>query len=230
MRSTAAIEGHLPLVKKIASEVRRKIGGSVELDDLVAYGTRGLIEATQRFDASRGFAFSTFAYYRIRGAIYDGLREMGWRKRDRSRRAQTFEENAGHVLQQAAEDAPPVGAAGEAEAVEGAITLLATAWIVSIEAEAGLHLADAAPDAEARVADLSERSAVRAALAKLPERERRILDLMYFEERSLTEASAELGLSKAWTCRLHARALKVLGDLLAERGVAPEQRRAPGVR
>ena len=77
------VEQHLSLVQALARKVKRTLGTSraIDLEDLVAYGSKGLVEAAERFDARQGVAFSTFAYYRIRGAMYDGLRTMGWYSR-----------------------------------------------------------------------------------------------------------------------------------------------------
>ena len=66
------------LVRSLAIAARRNLPQSVELDDLVAYGQVGLVEAARNFDPSRGNRFSTYAYYRIRGAIYDGMAKMSW--------------------------------------------------------------------------------------------------------------------------------------------------------
>jgi DNA-directed RNA polymerase specialized sigma subunit len=66
------------LVRSLAVRIHRKLPARIELDDLIAYGELGLLEAAQSFDARRGCQFSTFAYYRIRGAIYDGAAKMGW--------------------------------------------------------------------------------------------------------------------------------------------------------
>src|SRR5208283_2046945 len=54
------------------------IPSSIELEDLISYGQIGLAEAARDFDPERGFRFSTFAYYRVRGAIYDGVSKMSW--------------------------------------------------------------------------------------------------------------------------------------------------------
>jgi RNA polymerase sigma factor FliA len=70
------IEENQGLVRSLAVSIRRKAPQQVELDDLMAYGEVGLAEAAQDFDPSRGAQFSTYAYYRIRGAIYDGLSKM----------------------------------------------------------------------------------------------------------------------------------------------------------
>src|SRR5438270_7482312 len=75
------IEQHLPLVHAIAGKLRRTLRRPIDTEDLIAYGSKGLVEAAERFDARQGVAFATFAYYRIRGAMYDGLRTMGWYSR-----------------------------------------------------------------------------------------------------------------------------------------------------
>ncbi len=75
------IEQHLSLVQAIARKVKKSLTTSIGVDDLVGYGSKGLVEAAERFDARQGVAFSTFAYYRIRGAMYDGMRVMGWYSR-----------------------------------------------------------------------------------------------------------------------------------------------------
>jgi RNA polymerase sigma factor (sigma-70 family) len=66
------------LVRTIAWRIHCRVPCSVELDDLVAYGQIGLLEALQRFDKDRGMKFATFAWHRIRGAILDGLTKMNW--------------------------------------------------------------------------------------------------------------------------------------------------------
>lgn len=211
MDATPGIENHLPLVRKIAADVRRSLGPSVDYDDLVSYGTRGLLEAQQRFDARRGVAFSTFAYYRIRGAIYDGVREMGWRPRSRAQRQQVrFEEGANLALQQASADGPSWEPKGEAAAVEQTIAQVAAVYMVSLQAEGAPEPADSSPGAVDRLEAATEQALVRRAVPLLPEKERRLVEMMYFEEKTLTAAGAELGLSKSWSSRLHARALQLL--------------------
>ena len=80
------IEENQGLVRSLALKIHRKLPPHVELDDLVAYGQIGLAEAARDFDPSRGGRFSTYAYYRIRGAIYDGLSKMNWFSRSEYRR------------------------------------------------------------------------------------------------------------------------------------------------
>ena len=78
---------YLPLVRSIAKNIRKRLPSNIELDDLVSAGTLGLIDASQKFDASTGYKFNTYAQYRIHGAILDELRKadhLSRRERKRS--------------------------------------------------------------------------------------------------------------------------------------------------
>jgi RNA polymerase sigma factor for flagellar operon FliA len=215
------VEKHLPLVQGIARKVKRTLGAAIEVEDLVGYGCKGLVEAAERFDGRAGVAFTTFAYYRIRGAMYDGIRAMGWYSRADYARYRA-EERANQYLQTQADQEgaaraqnPEAGGsvrpdAGETLAnVAEVLSGIATIHITSIEAAS--RVADEslpAPDAAVDTVRLSRR--VREALTKLPEKERQLMQLYYFGDKNLEEAGAEMGLSKSWACRLHARAVDLL--------------------
>lgn len=212
------VEQHLSLVQAIARKVKKTLGRSIELDDLIAYGSQGLVEAAERFDARPGVAFSTFAYYRIRGAMFDGLRTMGWYSRADYARYRA-EERANEYLQSHADRASEAGAKDDAAealaAVAQILSGVATVHITSLEAAA--HVADqtfASPDAGIDPGRLGQR--VREAITTLPEKERRLMELYYFEEKTLEEAGGALGLSKSWACRLHARAVELLRAAMAD--------------
>jgi RNA polymerase sigma factor for flagellar operon FliA len=215
------VEQHLGLVQAIARKVKRTLGARIELDDLVAYGSKGLVEAAERYDARPGVAFTTFAYYRIRGAMFDGLRTMGWYSRADYARYRA-EERANEYLQSHADrPAPASGAsqaadAGEAlAAVAQVLSGVAAVHITSLEAASSVpDTTFAAPDAGIDLGRLGTR--VREAVTKLPEKERRLLELYYFEEKTLEEAGGALGLSKSWACRLHARAVDLLRAAMAD--------------
>jgi RNA polymerase sigma factor FliA len=221
------VEKHLSLVQALARKVKKTLGASIELDDLIGYGSKGLVEAAERFDARQGVAFSTFAYYRIRGAMYDGLRTMGWYSRADYARYRA-EERANEYLQshadrEAAAVAQAPGAASaapaaKAEALAAAEQLLAgiaTVHITSLEAASTVpDQSLPAPDAAVDSRRVSVR--VRDAIATLPAKERRLMELYYFADKNLEEAGAELGLSKSWACRLHARAVDLLREALED--------------
>jgi RNA polymerase sigma factor FliA len=219
---TQLVERHLDLVQAIARKLKKTLGTRIEYDDLVAYGSKGLVEAADRFDARPGVAFTTFAYYRIRGAMFDGLRTMGWYSRADYARYRA-EERANEYLQTHA-DRPAGEEGGASKTADAAETLAAVAQVLSGVAavhitslEAASSVADetfAAPDAAIDTGRLGTR--VRDAITKLPEKERRLMEMYYFEERTLEDAGGALGLSKSWACRLHARAVELLRAAMAD--------------
>jgi len=223
------VKKHLSLVEAIARKVKRTLGGAMDVDDLVGYGHKGLVEAAERFDGRAGVAFSTFAYYRIRGAMYDGIRAMGWYSRADYARYRAEERTNQYLQTQADQEgaarAQNPGAAGGARpdaaetlaSVAEVLSGVATIHITSLEAAS--RVADEslpAPDSAVDTVRLSRR--VRDALKTLPDKERQLMELYYFGAKNLEEAGSELGLSKSWACRLHARAVDLLrramGDAL----------------
>jgi RNA polymerase sigma factor for flagellar operon FliA len=224
----ALVDKHLSLVQGIARKVKRSVGASIELDDLIGYGSKGLVEAAERYDGRAGVAFTTFAYYRIRGAMYDGLRTMGWYSRSDYARYRA-EERANELLRTHAEQEgaaraeapggePAPQSDAKAEALAAAAELLAgiaTVHITSLAAAAAV--ADEslpAPDTSVDTHRLSGR--VREAITALPPKERKLMELYYFADKTLEEAGAELGLSKSWACRLHARAVSLLREAMSD--------------
>jgi RNA polymerase sigma factor for flagellar operon FliA len=221
------VEKHLSLVQAIARKVKKSLGATMDIDDLVGYGSKGLVEAAERFDGRAGVAFTTFAYYRIRGAMYDGIRTMGWYSRADYARYRA-EERSNEYLQSQAERegaarAQAPDAAGGAKADPAAalasvgeiLAGVATIHITSLEAAA--TVADqtfAAPDAALDTGRLSRR--LREALKTLPDKERQLMEMYYFGDKNLEQAGAQLGLSKSWACRLHARAVDLLRQAMSD--------------
>ena len=128
------------LVRSLAVSVHRKVPPSVDLEDLVAYGQIGLVEAARDYDPARGGRFSTYAYYRIRGAIYDGLSKMTWfGRRDQGR--VRYERMAGEVLRhdaEAAEGPPEGGLAADVRWLRNVTRALAVVYLTTqIDTEEG---------------------------------------------------------------------------------------------
>jgi RNA polymerase sigma factor for flagellar operon FliA len=216
------VEEHLHLVHSIAAKLKRRLGKTMEPGDLVGYGTKGLMEAAQRYDPKHGAAFSTFAYYRIRGAMFDGMRTMGWYSRGDYARFRA-QERAAEYLAAAAEreaaeqvSAPAQTAEQKAETLESIAELLSGVAAIHITS---LEAARDEPDPRFRLPDQAMLDAeggqrVRAALATLPAKERRLLQLYYFGDQNLEAAGKKMGLSKSWASRLHSRAVGRLRELL----------------
>jgi RNA polymerase sigma factor FliA len=213
------------LVRTLAQQVRAKAPPHVDLDDLIAYGQVGLAEAARDFDAARGNRFSTFAYYRIRGAIYDGLSKLCGISRGQYQQAR-YQQMAGEVLAEDAEQpavSPEYGgpaAPAQDRDLSWFRDLSRTLAVVSLITGSGHNLADKGPsgdssDAPPSMAIDKEVSEILHRLVNsLPKQESELVRATYFEGLTLQEAAQRLGISKSWATRLHARSLERLARSL----------------
>jgi len=216
-------ERHLPLVRSLAVKLRDQLPDHLALEDLVGYGSKGLMEAAERYDPSRGIAFSTFAHYRIRGALVDGLRIMGGLPRAVVRRhraeAMANEYLANAQEREAGADPSQRARASTADTLRTLsehVTGLTTIVMVSLDGEYSPESADQQIDEEldrVNYAWLAPR--VKSALDQLAEREQRLIEDCYYGGLTIKDAGEKQGLSKSWASRVHARAIKRLGHLLA---------------
>lgn len=212
------IEQYSDYVVRIAKQVKRTLSPNIETDDLIGYGMTGLIEAAERFDPTMGANFSTFSYYRIRGAIYDGLRVMGSLSRTEYKR-QRFEEKASMYMESDANrafvgDKPKGDAEEELLGMAKKVQRMITIYVTSMDDKELHALADEnALDASDQLARLQLYEKMRAAIGKLSTDDQAIITSYYFENKSLEEVGKTLGLSKSWTCRKHARAMEKLSDV-----------------
>jgi RNA polymerase sigma factor for flagellar operon FliA len=224
-----------PYVRSLAAQVRKQFNSALEMDELVSYGQVGLLEAAERFDPKVGANFLTFAHYRIKGAIFDGLRKMGVLKGAEARMAGAAERaNAymGNLSDRDSGGNRGSDAADDVREISSAVTGLAMVFATSLEGTEGLQLSDEQLPADERLELEQMKSRVRAAIEKLPDKERKLLQGYYFQAKTLEEAGAEIGQSKSWASRLHARAVERLKEILDEedrdRGVPDSRRRHDG--
>ncbi len=190
----AFIAQHEKMVHGLAARLRRELSLHGDLDDLVAFGFGGLLEAHHRFDPARGVRFQTFAYHRVRGAMLDGVRKMSFLPR-----------RAHERLRESAE--PPTALPKAASSPLDKVFARVSAGLMTAGPLHGSH-GEQSPEA----ALLQNESVARllGALAGLPDRQRTLLRGHYFEGRSLDDIARELGISKSWASRLHTSALRSL--------------------
>ncbi|MEM1418645.1 MAG: sigma-70 family RNA polymerase sigma factor [Myxococcota bacterium] len=211
------IEEHRPLVAKIVTRLRSRYDLRGEWDDLMAYGFKGLLEARERFDPSRGVRFEAFAYYRVRGAIIDGVRASGWLPTRAYRRLKAAQaalyvgEEA--AVARAADPARRKDRERSAAALRDAVGKLTTSFLAT-----ALGQEDDRPDEspEAIVLHDETKQRLRALLRELPPREAALVRGYYFEGRRFDHIARELGISKSWASRLHGKALARLREGLEE--------------
>lgn len=214
------LEKYGPYVRSLANTVRKQFSASLELDELVAWGQVGLFEAAERFDPRVGANFLTFAHYRIKGAIFDGLRKMGVLRGGDARNAYISERaNAflGNLSDREAGGGNRTGSiVDDVNDISNAVTGLAMVFATSLEGAESLQLSDESLPADQRLELEQLKRRVRAAIAQLPEKERKLLEGYYFQGKTLEEAGAGIGQSKSWASRLHARAVERLKEILSE--------------
>ncbi len=206
------VESHLNMVRKIANQVHRTLPRDViEVDDLIAMGTLGLYEAAERYDPRSGNRFITFSWYRVKGAILDGVRRNSL---VRTRRAVKAEECATDYLSQAfpaggPQHASPGAALG---ALGDSLKNLAAIYMISMDTTEAALVDEGAPDPEEASTTSLLLPRLKENLHRLEATERRVIEAVYYEDRTLKEVSEELGHSRSWGCRVHAKAIEKLRE------------------
>lgn len=213
------IEKHKPMVLHLAKKIARSLPFPTDFEDLIAYGQLGLVEAGERFDAARGNSFSTFAFYRVKGAIYDGLREMGAISRSRTVR---FATHANEMLTTEADDETATGAGNaddELRTIEKTIDNLIPIYFLSLDAEGAREVEDTAAFTAQDYERQEILELIQTALDEIEPEEAELLRKIYYKHLSMTDLAAQMGVTKSWVSRLHARAIKHLQTTLAKRGI-----------
>lgn len=216
-----------PLVKYVAGRVAAGLPHNVEQADLVSYGIFGLIDAIEKFDIERGFKFETYAISRIKGAILDGLRSIDWvprsvRARGRDvERAFTKLESQLHRSQTETELADELGyTESQLHQVLGQLSLTGMAALDEMLGDRGdsTTLADTIPDqSDGPVAMLEQselRSQLAAAIDRMPEREKVVLSLYYFENFTLAQIGEVLGVTESRVSQIHTKSVLQLRSRL----------------
>lgn len=218
---------HLDLPRRAAKIIAARVREHVDFDDLVALGNLGLAEAVDRYDPAAGASFRTFAWYRVQGAILDGVRRNTnlprrvWARLTALTATAEYLEAAGGRATAARATAAAPTTADRLREVQAALGAIRTMYMVSIDAVPEDSFAQDAPALDDALGRQRQAATLRAALAKLPERERALLTAHYVDGQTLLDAGAALGMSKSWASRLHARAVDQLRGLLAEDTPAP---------
>ena len=212
------IEDYAPLVKRIAYHMMLRMPASVQVEDLIQAGMIGLIEASQKYDASRGASFETYAGIRIRGAIVDEMRRGDWVPRSVHRNARRISQAIATVEARTGRDASDTEVAEELGVSLSDYFLMlqdsSGARLFSYEETFGEedsnidgseHSSVFASPLEGMQRDHLKRALVDA-IGSLPERERMVLALYYDQELNLKEIGLVLGVSESRVSQIHSQA------------------------
>jgi RNA polymerase sigma factor for flagellar operon FliA len=224
----ARVAAGLPFVESLARRMASTMPHSIDLGDLVQDGVLGLIDAAHRFDEGRGIKFETFAERRVRGAMIDALRRDAWPRGVRRVRREL--EAAREQLRRELGAEPTLSdlarRVGSDEArLERTIvrinTIESTSPLASFDsldtATLPAVLVPSEPPSPDRLYEQSEvRDRVRTAMALLPARERRIINLYYFADATMKQIGDAIGVNESRVSQLHARAIQRLKTVLLE--------------
>lgn len=210
----------LPQVRTIARRIHDRLPRHVPLDDLVQAGIVGLMDAVHKYDPGKHVPLPAYAKFRIRGAILDSLRDLDWSPRELRRQARRMED-ALHRLnaelgRPATEEELAAALGVELKELQQLLGELRGLQIGSLDepaeddrpaAEAPAERGEAPGDPFTACLDGEMRNLLAGAIAALPEREQQVLSLYYFEELTMKEVGAVLGVGESRICQIHSAAL-----------------------
>lgn len=223
----ALIIYYSPLVKYVASRVAVGLPRSVDQSDLASYGIFGLIDAIEKFDPSRNVKFETYAMTRIKGAIIDQLRATDWVPRSvraAMKQLKRAYDKLEIELKRSPQDKELAQEMGITEEELYAIyKKIAATGIVALDEVLGYmerstqikdNVVDKTDSPSSQVEEKELKEILRAGLKKLPERERIVLTLYYFEGFNLAQIGQTLGVTESRACQIHARGVVLLRSVI----------------
>ncbi len=233
-RSSGSSRDHLivhysPLVKFVAGRVGAGLPSSVDPGDLVSYGVFGLIDAIEKFDPEHGVKFETYAVPRIRGAVYDGLRELDWVPRSVRNHARDVERafsELEHSLGRSPSDEELAAHLRISEReLDRRLAQIASTTVGPLDRlmSAGNEpTMDDGPGSEGPVAQLESRELselMAEEIDRLPDREKLVLSLYYDEGLTLDEIGTVLDVTKSRVSQIHTKSVLHLRSRLSAAGV-----------
>ncbi|HZK49960.1 MAG TPA: RNA polymerase sigma factor WhiG [Actinomycetota bacterium] len=229
----ALILNYSPLVKYVAGRVAVGLPANVEQADLISYGIFGLIDAIEKYEPARGIKFETYAISRIRGAIIDELRAIDWVPRSVRFKAREVEKAyvaLENTLKRPPSDAEIAGEMGiTMDDLTNIYTQLSTVSLValdemmSVDSERGdkLSLVETLEDTRApspleSVESEEMKQILAQSINKLPEREKIVITLYYYEGLTLAQIGQVLGVTESRICQMHTKAVLAMRGKINE--------------
>ncbi|MEE9232546.1 MAG: FliA/WhiG family RNA polymerase sigma factor [Nitrospirales bacterium] len=219
---TALLEEFLPIIRRMAGAMAIKNPFSLDIEDLTSAGAMGLLSALKRYDPSRDIKFRTFAEYRIRGMMLDEIRAMDWVPRSVRSRREHIRQTVDEHMQKKGEPPSTEELAKtlgipleELEGFSGCDPRLVSLDEPVGQGEEGSTLRDVLPDIDYQdpfiaCADAEMKTALKAVLITLSQRQQEVLELYYHVGMTMKEIGGRMGLTESGVCRIHSGALRTL--------------------
>jgi RNA polymerase sigma factor for flagellar operon FliA len=215
---------HTPLIRYVAGRIAMRLPSHVSLDDLMSAGVLGLIDAVDKYDPAKKVQFKTYAEFRIRGAILDELRAMDWVPRSVRRKSSNLEEIYNKLQNQ-------LGRPAEDEEVAEALGISLEEFYRLLDEVRGVNLLSL-DDSEGPLSKLDSETVLKAlgrqeegedplvllglaelreqvaqAIAGLPEKEKLVVSLYYYDELTMREIGEVLGYTESRISQMHTKAI-----------------------
>jgi RNA polymerase sigma factor for flagellar operon FliA len=218
------IEAYAPLARYVVDRLNLRSSSALDYEDLLSEAVVGLVSAVDRFDPGRGVKFETYAYYRIRGAVMDMLRRLDWLPRSvRQRESETaaaYEKLQGYLGRAPSDEELAEEMRIEVEQLDELAQEVALQAVQSLEELVGSAEWDgerdtlgetvADPGATSPETELerhAEQEVLAQAVDALPQAERTVVSLYYYEGLTLKEIGRVLGVTESRTCQIHGKAM-----------------------
>ncbi len=228
----AVIKEYAPMIKYVANRIALRLPPHIEVDDLISVGVLGLIDAISKYDSTRGAKFKTYAEFRVRGAILDELRSMDWVPRSVRQKASSMDaivQKLQAKLGRPPEDEETAEEMGVSmDEFYGAVNQTRSMPLLSLE-DLGISKdtgeqqslldclagkSEADPQTQMRLTEL--KGIIAKAIDTLPEKERLMISLYYYEELTMKEIGEVLGITESRVSQIHSKAVfRLRGKLKA---------------
>ena len=217
----AMVKANLPLVRAVVERIKATLPSHIEADDLYSVGLAGLVHAVRKFNPLHGTTFAGFATTRIRGAVLDELRRMDWMSRSGRNKAKQLTETIAQLEQRLGRPALEDEVAAELEMTPAdyASLLEEVKPVCHLELDETIAEGEDASTLHDVIADSSQTTAseqlqkkeliglVVARLERLPEMQRKVLAMYYFENLRLAEIAQAFGVTESRICQIHSQAV-----------------------
>jgi RNA polymerase sigma factor FliA len=217
------IKEYAPMIKYVANRIALRLPPHIEVDDLISVGVLGLIDAISKYDSTRGAKFKTYAEFRVRGAILDELRSMDWVPRSVRQKASSMDaivQKLQAQLGRPPEDEEIAQEMGVSmDDFYGAVNQTRSMPLLSLE-DLGISKdtgeqqslldclagkSEADPQTQLRLTEL--KGIIAKAIDTLPEKERLMISLYYYEELTMKEIGEVLGITESRVSQIHSKAV-----------------------
>lgn len=223
---------YIPLVKIVAGRMYNFYGSKVEFDDLVGYGVLGLIDSIDKFDLDKNIKFETYAQIRIRGSIIDNIRKLDWIPRSLRKKSKEvqkamleLENNLGHAP---SNEELARHMKISIDEVESLLSDISTFNMISLEefltdkSEAVLESKNVLDSPEFIYEKTEIQENLVEAIEELPEKEKLIISLYYYDELTYKEIGNILNLSESRISQIHSKSILKIKNYLIKKGINPD--------